>query len=76
MKSGGHAKFKPVTSTYEWFTFEGSLQRLAFALTMGLTAVAFSTLLWIISLPWVAWSLLCWFFRWEHPPVRREFAVD
>lgn len=63
-------KFIPATSTYAWFTFEGFIQRGAFALTMGLAAVALSSLLWVISLPWVAWSLLRWFFRWDQPRVK------
>ncbi|CAN0416249.1 unnamed protein product [Ascophyllum nodosum] len=64
-------KFTPATSTYGWFTFEGFLQRGAFALTMGVAALALSALLWIISLPWVAWSLFRWFCRWDQPRVRR-----
>lgn len=52
--------FAPVTSTYAWFTLVGFLQRLTFAGTMGVVAVAMSGVLWIISLPWVAWSLVRW----------------
>lgn len=76
IQTGQQAKFIPATSTFEWFTFEGFLQRLTFALTMGLAAVALSALIWIISLPWVAWSLLSWFRQWDQPPVRREVSVE
>lgn len=34
-----------------------TVHRFIFTLVVGLTAVAMSTLLWILSLPWVAWSL-------------------
>lgn len=77
--NSGHSptsKFIPITSTSEWSTFEGFLQRLTFALTMGLAAVALSALLWIVSLPWVAWSLLSWFHRWDRPPVRHEVSAN
>lgn len=33
------------------------MHRLIFALVVGLTAVVVSNLLWIVSLPWVAFSL-------------------
>ncbi|CAM9548053.1 unnamed protein product, partial [Ectocarpus fasciculatus] len=52
--------FAPITSTYGWHTFDGTLQRLLFASTMGLVAVALHALLWVLSLPWVAWRLVCW----------------
>ncbi|CAN0376362.1 unnamed protein product, partial [Ascophyllum nodosum] len=76
VQSGERTKFTPATSTYGWFTFEGLLQRGAFTLTMGVAALALSALLWIISLPWVAWSLLRWFRRWDQPRVRRCFFGD
>lgn len=50
--------FNPVTLTYKWFTFEGMLQRIIFAFTLGLAAVVLLSFLWTISLPWLAWSLL------------------
>ncbi|CAM9885508.1 unnamed protein product [Ectocarpus fasciculatus] len=53
-------KFVPITSTYGWHTFDGMLQRLLFAFTMGLVAVALNALLWVLSLPWVVWRLVSW----------------
>lgn len=74
MPTDEHAEtFKPVTLTYNWFTFEGFLQRFTFALTMSLAAVVVSAFLWMISLPWFAWSLQLWFYRWVQSHVRRTF---
>lgn len=50
----------PITATHGWHTFDGTLQRLFFVLTMGLVAVGLNALLWVLSLPWVAWRLICW----------------
>lgn len=51
------------TVTYEWFTFfEEFLRHFMFELTMRLAGVALSALLGMISLPWLVWSLLSWFF--------------
>ncbi|CAB1096081.1 unnamed protein product [Ectocarpus sp. CCAP 1310/34] len=52
--------FAPITYTYGWHTFDGMLQRLLFASTMGLVAVTLNALLWVLSLPWVAWRIVCW----------------
>lgn len=52
--------FVPITATYGWHTFDGTLQRIFFVLTMGLVAVGLNALLWVLSLPWVAWRLVCW----------------
>ncbi|CAN0140980.1 unnamed protein product, partial [Scytosiphon promiscuus] len=49
---------QPFTKTAEGKAFDDFLQRLAFALTMGVAAVVLSTILWTVSIPWVAWSLL------------------
>lgn len=48
----------PASATHKWETFEGSLQRWAFAWTLGIAAVVMSAILWILSVPWVAWCLL------------------
>eukprot|EP00903_Cladosiphon_okamuranus_P014652 g13586.t1 len=51
-------KWGPASNTHKWKTFEGSLQRRAFAWTLGAAAVVLSAVLWILSVPWVAWCLL------------------
>ncbi|CBN74318.1 Ankyrin Repeat Transient Receptor Potential Channel [Ectocarpus siliculosus] len=48
---------KPFSTTHQWKTLEGGLQRLEFAFTFGVAAVGLSTILWIVSVPWVAWCL-------------------
>lgn len=55
----------PFSMSYVWLTIEGGIQKLLFASTMGLTAVALSALLWVVSTPWIAWRLL----RWAYPAV-------
>ena len=50
--------FVPITCTYGWLVINGAMQRFAFASTMGLAAVALNGLLWLLSLPWIAWGLL------------------
>ncbi|CAM9154356.1 unnamed protein product [Ectocarpus fasciculatus] len=51
------------SQTHEWRTFEGGLQRVAFAFTLGAAAIVMSAILWTLSVPWVAWCLL----RMAHP---------
>lgn len=55
----------PFSATSKWKQFDDYLQELAFALTLGGTAVVLSTILWASSVPWVAWCLL----RSVRPPV-------
>eukprot|EP00903_Cladosiphon_okamuranus_P021649 g19903.t1 len=52
--------YAPITSKYGWHTFDGMMQRFAFAFAMGLVAVALNGLLWVFSLPWVTWRFLKW----------------
>ncbi|CAM9397930.1 unnamed protein product [Ectocarpus fasciculatus] len=60
-------EFKACTQTHEWRTFEGGVQRLLFAFTFGVAAIAMSAILWTLSVPWVAWCLL----RLAHPVVEK-----
>lgn len=48
---------KPFSTTHQWKTLEGGLQRFEFAFTFGVAAVGLSAILWIVSVPWVAWCL-------------------
>lgn len=50
----------PFSETYEWVVAMGVVHRMAFALIMGPLAFALSALLWMVSLPWVAWQLQLW----------------
>lgn len=61
-ETDGHPFFdyEPFTSSFFWYTMEGFLQRVMFALTMGVAAVMFSALLWTVSLPLVAWNVVRW----------------
>lgn len=51
-------RFLPASQTHEWRTIEGVFQRLGFACTLGLAALVATTILWTVSVPWVAWCLL------------------
>lgn len=53
-----HTRFHP--SSYEWYTFDGCIQRICFAFTMGLVAVALSSVLWLVSIPWISRDLHQW----------------
>ena len=66
------SEFKPVTAMYWWRTFDGTMQRVAFACTMGSTAVVLNALLWLLSMPWIAWKLFKWTFSKVRRPVRGE----
>lgn len=55
----------PFSTTPKWKAFEGFLQRLAFAMTMGTGVLVMFIMLWVLSVPWVAWCLL----RVVHPAV-------
>ena len=46
------------STTIFWFISDGSFQRLTFACTFGICALAMSAILWVLSLPWVSWCLL------------------
>ena len=52
---------EPVTSTFGWATFVGSLHRVFFALFMGLPALLLLVLLWTLSVPLMAANLVVWF---------------
>ncbi|CAM9206508.1 unnamed protein product [Ectocarpus fasciculatus] len=57
---GGRSQAKmlsPFSTTHQWKTLEGGLQRLEFAFTFGVATVGLSAILWIVSVPWVAWCL-------------------
>lgn len=49
--------FFSLVSEEVWEVTVRTIHRLIFALVVGLTSVALFTLLWILSIPWVAWSL-------------------
>lgn len=55
---GGKHSFKPVSQTHEWKTISAGLQRFGFAVTFGASAVVVFAILWVLSVPWVAWCLL------------------
>lgn len=57
---GSGRSVKPITATYRYRTVDGAVQRLFFAGTMGLVAVIISSILWVMSIPWVGWKILCW----------------
>lgn len=65
-------EFKACSQTHEWRTFEGGLQRVSFAFTMGAAAIVMSAILWTLSVPWVAWCLL----RIAHPVVSSSPASN
>lgn len=52
--------FSPITSKHQWHTFDGMMQRFAFAFSMGLAAVALNAMLWVVSLPWMTWKFVSW----------------
>lgn len=64
-KSKTKKRFLPASQTHEWKTVEGGFQRLGFACTLGLAALVVTSILWMVSVPWVAWCLL----RWARPAV-------
>eukprot|EP00903_Cladosiphon_okamuranus_P011821 g11108.t2 len=55
--------FKPVTTMCWWRTFDGMMQRFAFAYTMGLAAVVLNAILWMLSMPLIVWKIVRWTFR-------------
>lgn len=74
--------FKPITSMYWWHTFDGVMQRFAFAFTMGSAAVVLNALLWLLSMPWIAWRLVRWIFSevptrsvYEGPEILRSLRL-
>eukprot|EP00903_Cladosiphon_okamuranus_P014653 g13587.t1 len=57
-------KLEPFSTTSRWKNCDDHIQELEFALTLGGTAVGLSTVLWVLSVPWVAWCML----RSVRPP--------
>eukprot|EP00752_Nemacystus_decipiens_P009021 g8052.t1 len=64
--------YKPFTSSFLWYTMEGLMQRVLFALTMGVAALLLSALLWTVSLPFVAWNIIRWVASKEMSESQRE----
>eukprot|EP00752_Nemacystus_decipiens_P006636 g5966.t1 len=64
--------FKPITAMYWWRAFDGMVQRFAFAFTMGLAAVALNALLWVLSMPWIAWKIVRWLYSKPDKTERGE----
>eukprot|EP00903_Cladosiphon_okamuranus_P019883 g18275.t1 len=64
--------YDPFTSSILWYTLEGLMQRLMFALTMGVAALLLSALLWMLSLPLVAWNIVRWVASKEMSPNHLE----
>lgn len=58
----GDDEFRPLSQTNAMLALQGALQRLLFACSMGLLALAGSALLWVVSLPSVAMRILRWQF--------------
>ncbi|CAN0000111.1 unnamed protein product, partial [Laminaria digitata] len=52
--------FRPLSQTNGVLVLQGTLQRLLFACSMGLLALAGSAVLWLVSLPSVAMRILRW----------------
>ncbi|CAM9923666.1 unnamed protein product, partial [Scytosiphon promiscuus] len=49
---------KPCSKTDRWKAVDELLQTLVFACTMGAGALALLIVLWLLSIPWIAWCLL------------------
>lgn len=56
---------RPFSTTPKWKAVEGFFQSLAFAGTMGAAVLVTFIVLWVSSVPWVAWCLV----RLVHPAV-------
>lgn len=72
--SGGRVRRgdnKPFSETYLWDVWMKAAHRAIFAAIIGTIAVAASTVLWIVSSPWVAWCIISWRF----PVVRHQFTT-
>lgn len=63
--------FPTFSSTTRWRSIEGAINRLIFACTMGVVAVVLLSVLWVVSLPWIAWRI----FRWRFPRVRERMTA-